>query len=40
MDGLQLQLLVDLHRHALRQGPGGEAETRQALKLAGLDRSR
>jgi len=40
LDGLQLQLLVDLHRHALRQGPGGEAETRQALKLAGLDRSR
>ena len=40
MDRLQLQLLVDLHRHALRQGPGGEAETRQALKLAGLDRSR
>ena len=40
MDGLQLQLLVDLHKNALRQGPGGEAETKQALDLAGLDRSR
>jgi len=35
-----LQLLRDLHRPAARQGPGGEAETRQALELAGLDRSR
>ena len=40
MDELQLQLLVDLHRPATRQGPGGEAETRQAMALAGLDRSR
>jgi len=40
LDGLQLQLLVDLHKNALRQGPGGEAETKQALDLAGLDRSR
>ncbi len=40
MDGLQLQLLVDLYKHSLRQGPGGEAETKQALDLAGLDRSR
>ncbi len=35
-----LQLLIDLHRHATRQGPGGEAETKRALDLAGLDRSR
>ena len=34
------QLLIDLHRHAERQGPGGEAETIRALELAGLDRSR
>ena len=34
------QLLVDLHRRATRQGPGGEAETKRALELAGLDRSR
>jgi len=35
-----LQLLIDLHRHGARQGPGGEEETRLAMKLAGLDRSR
>jgi len=35
-----LHLLVDLHRHGLRQGPGGEAETKRAIELAGLDRSR
>lgn len=40
MDRLQLQLLTDLHKHAVRQGPRGEAETKQALELAGLDRSR
>lgn len=40
MDELQLQLLIDLHRPATRQGPGGEAETRQAMALAGLDRAR
>ena len=39
MDRLQLQLLLDLHKHAVRQGPGGEAETKRALDLAGLDRS-
>lgn len=40
MDELQLQLLVELQRPATRQGPGGEAESRQAMALAGLDRSR
>ena len=40
MDDTQLQLLMDFHRHATRQGPGGEAETRRAMELAGLDRSR
>lgn len=35
-----LQLLVELHRPAERQGPGGEAETRLAAQLAGLDCSR
>ncbi|MEJ2515205.1 MAG: methyltransferase domain-containing protein [Gammaproteobacteria bacterium] len=32
----ELQLLVDLHRHAERQGPGGEAETRRAIEMSGL----
>lgn len=39
MDDLQMQLLIDLHRSNFRQGPGGEAETKQALMLAGLDKS-
>lgn len=34
------ELLMDFHKDALRQGPGGEAETRKAMALAGLDRSR
>lgn len=34
MDGLEL--LVDLHRSARRQGPGGDDETRLALRLSGL----
>ena len=29
-------LLIDLYRHAGRQGPGGEAETRLAITLSGL----
>lgn len=37
---IDFQLLIDLHRPAERQGPGGDAETRRALELAGLDRSR
>jgi len=40
MDDVQLQLLVDLHKSQSRQGPGGEAETKRAMELAGLDRSR
>ena len=31
-----LSLLIDLHRLADRQGPGGEAQTRLAIELAGL----
>jgi len=31
-----LQLLVDLHKEAARQGPGGEAETRMSIALSGL----
>ena len=31
-----LQLLVDLHREADRQGPGGDAETHRAVELSGL----
>lgn len=33
------RLLIDLHRHGHRQGPGGDAETEQALNLARVDRS-
>ena len=40
MNDLQMQLLIDLHRSNFRQGPGGNAETKQALMLAGLDKSR
>ncbi len=39
MDDLQMRLLIDLHKSNFRQGPGGKAEAKQALKLAGLDRS-
>ena len=35
----EMQLLIDLHQRALRQGPGGDAETIKAIDLAGLDRS-
>jgi SAM-dependent methyltransferase len=31
-----LQLLIDLHRHGTRQGPGGDDETRLAVELSGL----
>ena len=32
------QLLIDLHKGANRQGPGGEAETEKAISLAMIDR--
>jgi len=32
------KLLIDLHKEGLRQGPGGDAETEQALNLAMVDR--
>jgi len=32
-----LQLLIDLHKDAKRQGPGGDTETRKAADLALLD---
>ena len=32
----EMALLVDLHRDGLRQGPGGDAETRQAIALSRL----
>ncbi|MEE4249925.1 MAG: methyltransferase domain-containing protein [Alcanivoracaceae bacterium] len=35
----EFQLLIDLHKRALRQGPGGDAETAQAIDLAGIDRN-
>jgi SAM-dependent methyltransferase len=31
-----LSLLIDLHKGAARQGPGGDAETRLAIRLSGL----
>lgn len=31
-----LQLLIDLHKDGLRQGPGGDEETRLAVTLSGL----
>ncbi|WP_116365220.1 class I SAM-dependent methyltransferase [Parahaliea mediterranea] len=34
----ELALLIDLHKEAERQGPGGRAQTEQALALAGLER--
>ena len=33
------QLLIDLHKRANRQGPGGDAETAMAVEMAMLDRS-
>lgn len=36
----EMQLLIELHRTNPRQGPGGVAETKRALELAGLDHSR
>jgi SAM-dependent methyltransferase len=33
------ELLIDLHKDAARQGPGGDAATEQALRLAGIDRT-
>ncbi|ABW29897.1 class I SAM-dependent methyltransferase [Acaryochloris marina] len=35
-----LELLIDLHQHNDRQGPGGALETELAITLAALDRSR
>lgn len=32
------QLLIDLHKNANRQGPGGDAESEKALSLAMIDR--
>jgi ubiquinone/menaquinone biosynthesis C-methylase UbiE len=33
------QLLIDLHKSAKRQGPGGDTESEKALDLAMMDRS-
>lgn len=33
----ELQLLIDLHKRAERQGPGGNAETGRAIELSGMD---
>lgn len=34
----EYQLLIDLHKQAHRQGPGGDVESKMALNLAMLDR--
>ncbi|MGM0424546.1 MAG: class I SAM-dependent methyltransferase, partial [Thermodesulfobacteriota bacterium] len=34
----EFELLVDLHKGANRQGPGGDAETEKAIGLAGINR--
>lgn len=34
----EIELLVDLHKNAYRQGPGGDQETAKAVELAGIDR--
>ncbi|MDX9786945.1 MAG: methyltransferase domain-containing protein [Desulfobacterales bacterium] len=34
----EFELLIDLHKGANRQGPGGDAETERAIDLAGLNR--
>jgi SAM-dependent methyltransferase len=36
----EFESLIDFHRHADRLGPGGDTETKLALRLAGLDRTR
>jgi SAM-dependent methyltransferase len=36
----EFELLVDLHGKSRRQGPGGDAETKRAMELAGLYGSR
>lgn len=34
----EFKLLLDLHKGASRQGPGGDAETERTIDLAGLQR--
>lgn len=34
----ELELLIDLHKGANRQGPGEDSETEKAIELAGIDR--
>lgn len=34
----EFELLLDLHKGAKRQGPGGDSETEKAIGLAGIDR--
>ena len=36
----ELDLLLDLHKGASCQGPGGDRETEQAIALAGLNREK
>lgn len=37
---MNYDLLIDLHKGNKRQGPGGDVQTRLALELSGLDRSK
>ena len=34
---MDFELLIDLHKDGIRQGPGSEYHTRLALQLSGLD---
>lgn len=36
----ELELLLDLHKDMYRQGPGGDAETERAVKLAGFEETK
>lgn len=40
MNDEHMALLVDLHIHQKRQGPGSEEQTEKAIKLANLDKSK
>ncbi|MGA0007109.1 MAG: class I SAM-dependent methyltransferase, partial [Burkholderiaceae bacterium] len=37
---MNYDLLIDLHKGNKRQGPGGDEQTKQALALSGLSRTK
>jgi len=40
MNKEQFKLLIDLHKSNYRQGPGGKKETKKAIDMAGIDKSK